>query len=361
MKDQQKVIDISSNTIFKIVLIIVGLIALWVIKPVLLMLFIAFIFSAAFKPYVDFLEKYKIPRLLSTILIFIVFFVIVGIGLLTVVNEALIQLKALIEQIPNTIYSIISSAESVFPIISQYVDPEVIKSTLIDFAKNIINVGPGFLSNGVTGAFEVLNNTITVFFSGLMIIIMSTYMITRKENVYDGLLMMINKDKRKGYRELLSKIQIKLGDWLRTELFIMLIVGLIVWLGLILPGIFVAEYPIASYALPIAFLAMLLEIVPGTGVGVAGILSVVIAIGFNQPGLAIYFAVFAVLVSQLETSILIPSIMKKVVGVDPILTIAGFVALYILFGIIGAILVVPIMIVLQFVVDFGVDGVIDQA
>lgn len=359
MKETKTVVEVSSSSILKAVLIILALITAWVIKPVIMMVFIAFIFSAAFKPYVNFLEKYKIPRLISTVFIVLLFLLVASVGLVTIVNEALVQLRALIEQFPNIIYSILSSLEKIFPIISQYVDPEVIKSSLLEAATGLLNMGPSILSSGVSGAFEFLNNTLTTLFFGFMIIVMAIYMITRKDNVYDGLLVMINKKKRANVLDLLSKIEIKVGEWLRTELFIMLVMGFVVWFGLTIPGIFVQGYALTDYALPIAFLAMILEVIPGTGVGVSGILSAIIAIGVGQPYVALYIGIFAVVVTQLETNLLIPAVMKKVVGIDPIVTIAGFVAFYILFGIVGAILVVPIMIVVQLVVDYSVDGVVD--
>jgi len=359
MKEKITKVELSSSSILKTILIILGLLAAWIIKPVILMLFIAFIVSSAFKPYVNFLEKYKVPRIVSTIVILFLFVFIVIFGLITIANEALVQLTALIQILPDLAYSILSGIEKILPIISQYVDPEIIKSTLLEGAKNLLSMGPSLLGSGVSGAFDFLSNTFTTTLMGIMVIIMSIYMIVRKDNVYDGLLLMVARKSRKNYLELVSKIEIKLGEWLRTELFIMLVVGFVVWVSLMLPGLFVKDYALAAYALPIAFLAMLLEIVPGTGVGVSGILSVVIALGFGQPWVALYIGIFSIVLTQLETNVLIPNIMKKVTGVDPLLTISGFIAFYMIFGILGAVLVVPILLVVQLVIDFGVDGVMD--
>ena len=81
MKEKTTKVEISTSSVAKAVLVIVGLIAAWVIKPVIFMVFIAFIFSAAFKPYVNFLEKYKIPRVLSTIVIILLFLFVVSLFL----------------------------------------------------------------------------------------------------------------------------------------------------------------------------------------------------------------------------------------------------------------------------------------
>jgi predicted PurR-regulated permease PerM len=353
-------IEITPKTIATTIGMILLLVLAWIIKPVIFMVFVAFIMNAAFRPYVDKLEKYKIPRFISTIIIIILVALIVVIGLVTIVNEAFIQLKVLFEQLPNIVYMVISNAEKVFPVISQYVDPTIIKSTLKDSMGGLVNFSPTILTSGVTGAFDLLNSTISMLFTSMMVIIMSVYMISRKENVYDGLLLSVNKKNRKKYLDLLSKIEIKLGEWLRTQLFIMLLVGVIVWCGISLPALFTANYSLASYALPLAFLAMILEIVPGTGVGVTGILAALIALGSNQPYLALYVGIFFIALQQIETSYILPTIMNKVVGVDPLVMIVGFVSFYMLFGPIGAILGVPMLIVIQLLIDFGVDGVIDQ-
>jgi predicted PurR-regulated permease PerM len=359
MKDNKYTVEVSPKTVAITIAMIIGLVVAWIIKPVIFMFFIAFIVSSAFKPFVNYLEKYKIPRIVSSIVIFTLFSIVVLLGFVTIINQTFIQLKALIEQIPNIAYSIASSASNLFPILSQYVDPDLIKSTLKDSVGGLLNVGQSLLSTGVVGVFDVVNTTVSSVVAVIMVVIMAVYLLVRKENVYDGMLLLINKKKRKDYIELLSKIEVKLGEWLRTELFIMLLIGLIVWAGIMLPGLFVQNYNLSDYALPIAFIAMILEIIPGTGVVVAGFIAALIAIGSNQPYIAIYIAVLFVFVQQIETSVLIPNIMSKVVGVDPILSITGFLAFYILFGPIGAVLVVPLMIVIQLVLDFGVDGVID--
>lgn len=359
MRENKTIVEISPRTLIITISIILAFWLAWIIKPVIFMFFIAFILSAAFKPYVNYFEKYKIPRIVSTIVIFVLFLLIATVGLVTVVNEALIQLRALVEQVPNIVFTIISNAEKIFPVISQYIDPDLIKSTLKDWVTSLLNFSPTIVSSGVTGVFDVVNSTLSLFGTSLVVAIMTIFMLVRKDNVYDGLLMLIQKEQRKKYLDLLARIEVKLGEWLRTELFIMLVVGFVVWLGLSLPGLFIPNYGLGSYALPLAFLAMVLEIIPGTGVALAGVVSTIVALALNQPYLALYTSIFFIVLQQAETAYFIPTIMNKVVGVDPIITIIGFISFYILFGPIGAILVVPLLIVIQLMVDFGVDGVVD--
>lgn len=151
---------------------------------------------------------------------------------------------------------------------------------------------------------------------------------------------------------LFARIEEKLGKWLRAQVFLMFLAGFVSWLGLTLPALFVPNYTLHNYALPIAMLVALLEVVPGTGLSVGAILSFLIALATQQTFMIIYAPLLFLTLQQLEGMIIVPKLMKKVIGLDPVITLLSLVSGFILFQVIGAILIVPIIAVIQIVLEF---------
>lgn len=360
MNQHKTIVEISPKSVFLVILSVLLLVALWQVISVVFMFFIAFILSVAFKPIVNLLERYKIPRPFSALTIIIFIFVFGAFGSIAVVNELVNQFVLLVENSPAIAYGLVSEFQKYFPFLDKYIDAELVRNNLNNIVESLMNMGPGIISTGAIGVFDVVKNTFSLAFSAIMVLVMTAIMIIRKDNVYDGILGLINRKNRTKYNNLIKIIENKLSEWMRTQMTVMMIIGFITWTGIILPSIFMANNYTAQFAFPIAFIAMILEILPGTGVGFAGILSALIALSTGQIPLAIYYMVFFFGFQQIETLYLIPTVMKKVVGIDPILTITGLFAFFTLFGLIGAILVVPILIVTQYVIDFGIDGEVNS-
>ena len=132
----------------------------------------------------------------------------------------------------------------------------------------------------------------------------------------------------------------QLGGWVRAQLFLCLLIGLITYLGLRLMGI--------DYALPLGILAGLLEIIPHIGPTVAAVPSVIAGLALSLPhGLAVAGLYFVI--QQLENSVLVPRIMKQAVGVNPLITILALMIGFKLGGVGGAILAIPTFLMIQII------------
>ena len=115
----------------------------------------------------------------------------------------------------------------------------------------------------------------------------------------------------------------------------MTIIGVLTYLGLIALGI--------PYALPLAIFAGILEIVPGIGPIVSSIPAILL--GFTvSPVMAAAVAALYFLIQQLENNLIVPNIMRRVAGVNPLVTMVSIAIGLKLAGVLGAILAVPIVI-----------------
>ncbi len=131
----------------------------------------------------------------------------------------------------------------------------------------------------------------------------------------------------------MKKMSKKMGEWLRGQLILGLIVALAVYVGLTFLGV--------KYALVLALMAGVLEVIPYVG----PIISLVPAlfIGFAQsPVIGVLVVVLYVVIQQVENHILVPKVMQKVTGLNPIISILALLVGLKAGGLAGAILAIPL-------------------
>jgi predicted PurR-regulated permease PerM len=119
---------------------------------------------------------------------------------------------------------------------------------------------------------------------------------------------------------------------------------------LIIPGFFDPHYTLDDFALPIALMAGLLEAIPNVGPAITLILTSILAIGTNGAGTVLYVAVSFTVLQNLEAVFIVPMVMKRAIGIDPILSILGIIAGFQVAGVVGAILAIPLIGIAQIMV-----------
>ena len=140
------------------------------------------------------------------------------------------------------------------------------------------------------------------------------------------------------YTQFMDLLNHKLGGWLRAELSLMLIMGIISYLGFLVIGI--------PFALPLGILTGLMEIVPTIGPVIAGIPAVAIAFSIS-PLTGIIALIFCIAIQQLENIFLVPKVMRYATGVHPLISIIAILIGLDLFGAVGALTAIPIYIILR--------------
>ena len=138
----------------------------------------------------------------------------------------------------------------------------------------------------------------------------------------------------------MDEIEKRLGGWIRAEIVLMIIIGLLTFIGLTLLGI--------DYALPLAILAGFLEIIPNIGPFISAIPAVLVGL-FISPLMALAVAALYFLVQQIENNFIVPQLMAKECGINPLITIIALIAGFKLGGVIGAVLAVPIILLIEII------------
>jgi predicted PurR-regulated permease PerM len=133
--------------------------------------------------------------------------------------------------------------------------------------------------------------------------------------------------------DLVDRIQFKMGRWLQGQMFLMLVIFALDYLGLLLIG--------APYALVLALIAGILEIIPYIGPVVSAVIAVAVSF-LHGPVTGLLVLALFVIVQQLEGYLLTPLVMKKAVGLNPVVVILALMIGAKLGGVLGIIVAVPI-------------------
>ncbi|MCH7951259.1 AI-2E family transporter [Patescibacteria group bacterium] len=311
-------VEISYRTIVFTIFFLVFLWFLYVIRMVLVALFIAVIIMSALNPLVARLEKKKIPRAAAIVIIFaLTLFVFAGI-IAAIIPPLVDQTKSLVNQIPFILERL-----GGMPI-----DQQVISDQLGSVPRNIARF--------VIGTFSNLIALFTLF-------VLTFYLLLERGNLHRYLTVFFGSSKTEAKaEEFINKLEHQVGGWVRGQLILMLIIGVMTYIGLRILGI--------SSALPLSIFAGLLEVIPNIGPTVAMIPAVLIASSIS-PVTALATVALYFLIQQFENNIIVPKVMQKAIGVKPLVIIIALITGVKLAGVLGAILAIPGFLVLKIIIE----------
>jgi predicted PurR-regulated permease PerM len=179
-------------------------------------------------------------------------------------------------------------------------------------------------------------------FEFVVILSIAFYMSVQEKGIKKFFASLMPEEHREYISGLVERIQFKMGRWLQGQLLLMFLVFALDYLGLLLIG--------APYALILALVSGLLEIVPYIGPVISAIIATTISF-LHGPLTGLLVLGLFVLVQQLEGYVLTPLVMKKAVGLNPVVVILALLIGAKLGGVLGIIVAVPIATVLGEVVS----------
>jgi predicted PurR-regulated permease PerM len=312
-----KKVEISHKTVIFTVFFLLGLWFLYFIKDIILQFFISLVIMASFNPIVTKLTKFKVPRVISVFLVYLIFFVILGFAVYAIIPALVVQTASFVSNLPK------------------YLDNLGVPTVLRERVLSEFLVQIGGLPNQIAKAsISVFSNALGVF----TVLIFAFYLLLSRDKFDDVLAVFTGEDKKRQISEIIDKMEEKLGGWARGELILMTIIGTFTYVGLTLLAI--------PFALPLAILAGIFEIIPIIGPTVSAIPSVIIGFGIS-PITGVAVASLAFLIQQVENYFFVPKIMQKSVGVNPIVTLLSLAVGFRLSGILGGLIAIPVVITLQ--------------
>jgi predicted PurR-regulated permease PerM len=311
-------IDISYKTILFTVFIIILLWLLIQIREILIILFVSAIITATINNWVLRLEKLRIPHPLAIGIIYL-FLIGVIILFLTIVFPPLI----------NESLKLAMKA------------PQYSENLL-----QVINIDVGSLTQQIatfsSSALKLISGIFSDVFALITILVISFYMLLERKNLDVFFRDFLKAQTAENAIKITKNIENRLGGWVRGQILLCIIIGLMSYVGLRILNI--------DYALSLAIIAGVLEIVPVIGPIISAIPAVVIALT-NSPNLALMVITLYIVVQQTENHLIVPKVMHTAVGLKPIATIIALMIGGKLLGIVGVLLAVPIVIVIQEIIS----------
>lgn len=304
-----------------------------------ILLFIAAFLGTAIRPLVEWLFQRGLPRAWGVLLIFLL---IVGavalIGLL--LAPLLIEQSAeLAIRLPN-IYQeyrleLLTSPSRLVRLIAYQLPPiNFLDAPPVDAGE----VNP---IDQVNDLLAFTRQVIVNLLSLLAVFLLTYYWTLESERSIRGMLLWVPSQTRPELRALITEIEDKIGGFVRGQAILCLAIGAAALAAYILLGL--------PYALVLALLAGLLEAVPVVGPFLGAIPAILIALSIDNQ-LVVGVVIATIFIQVLENYILVPRIMKKAVGVNPIVALLALITLTSVLGLVGALLAIPIAAILQLLV-----------
>ncbi|MDD5147003.1 MAG: AI-2E family transporter [Candidatus Daviesbacteria bacterium] len=315
-------IDISHRTVIFTAIFILALWITYLIRDLLIILFVALIFVSALSPLVKIFIKLRLPKVLS---IAITYIVIVA----AIVSLVISIVPPLIEQSTKLVITAPGLLAQFFNITN--LDKSVFSSELTSLSKNLFSI-----------TLSVFDNLLAIIF----LLVITFYMLLEQDGL-ENRFSSLFKGKEERIRRSIVKIEEKLGAWLRGQLILSLIIGVLSYIGLTILNI--------PYALPLAMVAGIMEVVPVIGPIVSALPAIFLALTFS-PVLSVGVAVMFLLIQQLENHLIVPQVMKRAVGLNPLVVILAIAIGGRLLGIAGALLAVPMAVVVQIIAAEIIEG-----
>ena len=336
----------NSSSYFKLGVILITSLILWTLRDFLLLIICSLVISNIVCNLCNQIQKgLKIPRSLSLFLVLTVISVIVFTIFILVLPPFIKEFNEILVDIPNGLSkinilintnlnkfnSILYGEQSenvidIFSLLNNVVtipDASTIAKAIQESFKNLINIA-GNLGSGLLR---------------LIFVLAVSLMISIEPKQYkENILLLIPKNYRNKFRNILEKCNIALANWTFSMVISSLSVGL---LSLIVLSILDVKYVISN-----ALIAMVLNIIPNIGPVISGIFPISIALldNFWKP-LAVLGSY--VIIQNIESYIIMPSIMKKKANILPGLTLISQFGFTFIFGPLGLILSLPLAVVIQ--------------
>lgn len=320
--NNSQTINISTSTILRVIFILLALVFLYLIRDILIIVFVAVIIAAAINGPVSWLQRHKVPRLLGVIFIYLLLLLLLGLIVTLIFPPLAEQIKQLATYFPELMEKIGLSFQ-------EWWGKYKLEGNLQTFLDKISNK----LAQATSSVFGTIIGLFGGLVSAIIILVISFYLAVQEKGAKRFLVSLTPNEHQSYISDLIERIESKIGGWLRGQLLLMFIIGCLTYIGLYFLGV--------KYALTLALVAALFEIIPYIGPILAAIPAVILAF-LQAPFLALLVIILYIVIQQLENYIIYPQVMKRTVGLNPIVIIIVMLIGAKLAGVLGIILAVPL-------------------
>lgn len=328
--------------IFLPVALLLGLWFVNIIRTIIIMFLLATILAFVLDQPVSLLQsKVRLPRVLAVVIVWVILLAIIAGAMALIVPNVISELNYLIDQIPEyttRTESIVRDLQKWFGELELPYKPDI---TPGDIAGKLASGGEEVAVRAL-GFAQML---FSMGFNAFLIVVISIYMLIDASRLRQTARDAFPPQFQEDAMRLFARVQSALGSYLRGQLLVSTIMGII--------GGMIAFYGGAgSYVFIIAVWVAITEVIPFIGPFIGAAPAVVLAYFTVSPGRALWVALLFLVAQQLEGHILVPRIMGKSVGVHPLWVMFAVLSGASIAGILGGLLAVPMVAIIKVTIDF---------
>jgi predicted PurR-regulated permease PerM len=317
------------------ILTVVAVLLLFMIRHVLLVLFVSVLFAAALTGPSEWLHRRsRLPLGLAAVLLYIACFaIIIGIGWV-VVPPLLGQVVEFADRAPEY-------AERSEGIREAYAELRADFPTLPSFEEQVARLGDAILDRAGERAAALPADAFSIFLDLLAVFFISLLLLTNRLRIRDFVLSMTHPDHRRRTGLILDRTWLRIGGYLRAKVIVMTIVGMLTYVSLVLIGV--------PFAVPLSVIVAFGELIPLVGSWLARIPLFAIA-ALDSPRTFVLTFVASVLIQNLQGYVISPLVEGDQLDIHPLVVFIAVLVGASLGGAIGAFVAVPAAAIVDLVV-----------
>ncbi|MHB8575528.1 MAG: AI-2E family transporter [Dehalococcoidia bacterium] len=300
-------------------------------KHVFVVLFTSILLAAAVAPAARFMAQRRVPRGVTII------FIYVAVALILAGIVALI-VPLVVSEVDSMRVALPGYSSEVQKLI-QRVAPDQAQNFSSGDLVNRLSSGLGTVASTLT---DLVVRVISTGINVVLILVIAFFLAVEENFVNVVITKYVPPAQRPRAQRMLGRIGTRLGQWARAQILLALFFGVAFGIGLRVVGV--------KYAVTLGLIGGVLEIIPYVGGFITVALAVLIALTQN-PVLVVWVVAWYTIVVELEGHVIAPKLMDRLLHIHPLVIV---VALFLggeALGIFGALLAVPIAIVVQVVLD----------
>jgi predicted PurR-regulated permease PerM len=312
-------IDLTWRSLFKVAVALVAFYIIYLLRNVLVWILLSLIISTLLNPLIEMLEKRKINRIGAAIIVYFSILLAVGLIVYIIIPPMVMELQVFATSFTKYFENI----------------PGILSSIGLSSFKNIADLSSSFNESLIKVSSNILNVLVSLFgsiFAGVTVFVLSLFMSIEEKEIVRGLRLVSPKEFEEEVIKRWDRSKDQVVSWFGSRVLACICVAIMTFLLCVALKI--------KFALSLAFLAGVLNIIPMIGPIISGAIILLFTLD-SLPKFVLAF-VFMIIIQQIESNVLTPVLTKKMVGLPNVLVLLSIIIGGILGGIIGAILAIPL-------------------
>ncbi len=329
-------LELSTGSVVRTVLVLIGFYLLFLLRDVVLILLTSVVIASAIEPGAKWFERWHIRHLPAVIMIYLLAFAFFAGAVYLLAQPLVGELVDVVHVLPERLDTLQQVSQRFGPLTSWAGDLTTL--SLSDVAAQLERA----VSNLSGGVFQTATGIFGGALSFILILVFSFYLSVQRNGI-DNFLRLISPSAEEAYiLGLWRRSREKISRWVQGQLLLGVIMGVLVFLGLAILQI--------KYALTLGLSMIVFELIPIFGPVLGAVPAAII--GFNQSAvLGVMVIAWYTIIQQFENHLIYPLVVRKIIGVPPMIVIVALLVGVKLAGFLGLILAVPLATVLMEIFD----------